>query len=453
MNITYGLEESPRGAVFILASLQWLMFMVANVITVPIVLGHALALSEAQIALFTTRTLFLCGLVSLAQGLWGHRFAIVEGPAGMWWGVFLVLIQMTQEMHGSINDLQVDLELGLMVAGVLYVVLAATGWLQRIQGWFTPAVTGCFLVLLTMQVSRDILDGLLGIGFRGSPEVRPLVAGLSFLLIVFTLLLMVKGRGLWKNMAVLVALVSGWLLYGVIGWLDIPSRAGQSAVALPRVFPWGRPVFHASIVITCGLTVLILLSNLIASIQAFAGAAGEQPTPGRYRRGTLVSGLGTALAGVFGTVGAVPLTAAAGLVSLTGIASRLPFLVAAGALTLMGLFPVLGEYAATLPPPVGYAVLFTVFVQLLGYGLRDIKRLSLDGRDLWVVGLPLVTGVGLLFVPGSAWATLPPVCGYLLGNGLIVGVILVLLLEHGVFRRSGKTTPASTAGGRDASDG
>jgi xanthine/uracil permease len=440
--LAYGLHDTPRGAVLFLASLQWLMFMIANVITVPIVLGHAFGLTSAEIALFTTRTLFVCGLIGLLQALMGHRYAVLEGPAGMWWGVFMVLIQMTQQVGESVGELQSDLEFGLIIAGVLYVLLAVCGWLRHIQYLFTPAVTGSFLILLALQLSKDILAGLLGIGFRHATDVQPAIAVLSLALIVFTLTLMVRGRGLVQNMAVLIGLVAGWLVYGLLGWLEWPNPGAEPVFSLPRLLPWGTPRFHLGIVLTCALTALILLSNLIASIQAFATAIGETAEAERFRGGTLVSGIGAMLAGLFGTVGAVPLTAAAGLVSLTGIASRLPFLIASVVLTVLGFLPVVGEYAATLPTPVGYAVLLTVFVQLLGYGLRDLKKLALDQRDLWVVGLPLLTGVGLLFVPGQAWAKMPALFGYLLGNGLIVGVVLVLLLEHLVFRRKSDTIQA-----------
>ncbi|GMA63298.1 hypothetical protein GCM10025859_37380 [Alicyclobacillus fastidiosus] len=86
--LRYGLHDRPKNATLILSSVQWFVFSLANVITVPIVLGHAFGLSESGIALYTERSFFICGMVGLLQALIGHRYAIIEGPAGMWWGSF-----------------------------------------------------------------------------------------------------------------------------------------------------------------------------------------------------------------------------------------------------------------------------------------------------------------------------------------------------------------------------
>jgi len=428
------LEERPKGTVLLLATLQWFVFSLANMITVPIVLAHAFSLSPSATALYAERTFFVCGLIGLLQALFGHRYPVIEGPAGMWWGVFVVLIGLTQDAGGSLVQLQQGLELGLLVGGMTFVLLAVCRAIGHVTRLFTPIVTGTFLILLSMQLAKSLTFGVLGIGFQGSPRVQPEILLFSVALISFTIFLMVRGRGLVKSLAVLIGLTIGWIAYAIAGLVQIPQTPAP-ILRMPDLLPFGPLRWQPGIIITCVLTALILLSNLIASIQAFAHAAGEQPTPETFSRGTLVTGIGTMLTGAFGVVGAVPLATSSSLVSLTGIAARLPFVIASGAIALVGLFPRVGQWISTLPAPVGYAILFTVFGQLLGFGLRDIKKLELDQRDLFVVSLSLMLGVGILFVPGRAWDALPAILGYLLDNGLIVGVGMVLILEHVVFRR------------------
>lgn len=437
----YRVNENPTGTTFGFASIQWFIFTLANVITVPIVLGHAFGLNSTEIALFTERSFFVCGLIGLMQSLLGHRYPIIEGPAGMWWGVFLVLIQLTHDEGGSMPDLLRELELSLVIAAGVFLILGLFGWLGVIRKLFTPIVTGTFLVLLALQVSKSLVDGVLGIGFRNRTTVSPEIILLSVVLIGITLVLMFKGTGIIQSIAVLIGLVVGWVLYGVLGLVD-PPRNHLPTFELPTFLPFGSPKFHLGVTITCVITAVILLSNLIASIQAFGTAAEESPSNATYNRGSLITGVGTALAGLFGVVGVVPLTAAASLVSLTGIASRLPFIIASAAVGLLGFFPFIGSWVATLPAPVGYAILFTVFGQLLGFGLRDYKKLALDQRDIFIIALAVLTGVGIYFVPGTAWLGLPPVLSYILDNGLIVGIILVLVLEHLIFRKKSNDVKA-----------
>jgi xanthine/uracil permease len=420
----------------ILATIQWLVFMVANIVTVPIVLGNAFEMSPHEIARFTNQTFFVCGIIGILQVGWGHRYPILEGPAGMWWGVVTVLIQMTKDRGGSLPELRQELETGLMIAGAIYMGLAGFGWLDRMRSWFTPAVTGTFLVLLSLQLSRSLVSGMLGIGYTGHSGIIPSIILLSLALVCLTIGLMTKGKGLIKSLAILISLLVGWILYALLGLIQVPFDPSLSVVMLPKWLPWGLPTFHMGVIITSVLTGLILLSNIIASIQAFGSVVHETIRIETFRRGTFVSGIGTVLSGLFGTVGCVPLTVAASFVSLTGIAARLPFLLASLAVSCLGCFPRFGQLVATLPAPVGYAVLFTVFGQLLGFGLLELKKLSFQQRDLFVISLPLMAGVGMYFVPGQVWMGMSPLVGYLFGNGLIVGVLLVLLLEHLVFRQT-----------------
>ncbi|MCL6515457.1 purine/pyrimidine permease [Alicyclobacillus sp.] len=428
----FALAERPGAAVTALAAVQWLMFMLASVVTVPVVLGAQLGLSPAEASAFVDRTFFVSGVITLLQVTVGHRLPIIEGPAGMWWGVWVVLIQITREQGASIDGLLRDLELALCLAALVYLVLAGFGWMARVQRWFTPAVTGTFMTLLALQLAQSLLGGMLGVSATG--RVQPLQAAISVGLVGLSVWLTVRGRGLWRSLSVLVTLGVGWALYGLLGWTN-PGPRTEAWVALPAWFPFGTPSWHSGIVLTGMLTMVILLSNVVSSVQVMVQAARQPVDERGLRRGTLVSGAGTLMAGMFGTVGMVPLSTSASLVALTGVASRLPFLIAAFALTLLGLVPAVGHALSTLPESVGYAALFTVFGQLLGFGLKDFQALALDQRDLFVVTLSVMAGVGVFFIPSQAWAGLPPVLAYLLDNGLIVGVGLVLLLEHVVLKR------------------
>ncbi|GIP33154.1 purine/pyrimidine permease [Paenibacillus sp. J2TS4] len=431
--LLYRLNDRPQGTVLWLSAIQWFIFMLANFVTVPIVLGQTLGLGGEEIALFTSRTLFLCGLIGGLQVLFGHRLPIIEGPAGMWWGVFLVLITMNAQLGGTTETLLAELQMGLIVSSLVFILIALFRLLHRLRALFTPIITGTFLILLAMQVSKSLVEGILGIGYEGSEHVLPKIVLLSLLLISITVGLMMKAKGIIQSMAILIGLGTGWLLFAVLGMVRFPE--GQTPwVALPEIFPFGAPQWNTGVVITCVITSLILLSNLIASIQVFAVSAGEKTTDSMLNKGSFITGVGTLLSGLFGTIAAVPLTAAASLVALTRIASGLPFLIASIGFVVLGLLPKVGQWLSSIPQPVGYAILFTVFGQLLGFGLRDLKQLKLDQRDLFVVGFSLLAGIGLLFVPGHAWEGLPSIVGFLLGNGLIVGVTIAVLLEHVIFR-------------------
>jgi xanthine/uracil permease len=437
LEFQYGLDSRPKGTLFWLSALQWFVFMFASNITVPIVLGHAFGMTVQATALYTGRTLLICGVIAIMQIIFGHRYAILEGPSGLWWSVFLVLIGTTTEVGGSLDRLQQELEFGLIVSGALLAILAAIKVIDKVQHLFTPLVTGTYLILLSLQLSKSLVSGALGIGYMGSKGVNLKVAGLSLVLILVTITLSTKGKGLLKSLTILIGLLLGWVLFAIFGLVQFPIKLAP-LVAVPRVFPFGAPHFQAGIVLTCIITVIVLLSNIIASIQAFGSVMEVPPSKAVYSKGTFASGVGTVLAGATGVVGNVPISGSASFVSLTGVASRLPFLVASFGMVLLGLFPELVQYAATLPAPVGYAVLFAVFVDLFGLGLKALKQGIHDEGDIVSCGLAILTGIGVQFISADKWSALPSTLVYLVNNGLIVGVVLVLLLQHVFFYKRAK---------------
>ncbi|RRJ67141.1 xanthine permease [Paenibacillus oralis] len=434
MNERVRVDERPQGLALGLSTVQWFVFLVANTLTVPVVMGHALGLSPSDITLYTERTFFVCGIIGLLQAFLGHRFPVMEAPAGMWWGVFIVLVQMAKDQGNSMNDLLRQTEMGLMIGALIFIVMGAFGLLGFIRRLFTPIISGTFLILVALQLSKTLVEGVLGIGYRNQPNLSVGVAVLSVIVMALTILLSFKGSGIVKSMSILIGLIAGWVLFAAFGFVDWPSAAPEM-FKLPAIFPFGAPSMNWGITLTCVLTSMILLSNLVASLQAFGLAVDEEITDRKLNRGALVTGVGTAFAGIFGLVGAMPMAISAGFVTVTGIASRLPFILASAAVALLGFFPFLGAWLATIPAPLGYAIMLVAIAQLIGFGLRDYKEVMLDQRNIYVLGLSLLFGVGIFGIPTSAFGGLPPVFVYILDNGLIVGIILALLLEHLLFRR------------------
>ena len=70
----------------VLAGIQWLFFMFANVVVIPISVGSAFHLPPAVITASLERAFIYTGIACILQGVIGHRLPLMEGPAGLWWG-------------------------------------------------------------------------------------------------------------------------------------------------------------------------------------------------------------------------------------------------------------------------------------------------------------------------------------------------------------------------------
>lgn len=70
----------------IFASLQWLFFIFANTVVVSVSIGTAFGLDSAEIAAMLRCSLIFTGVACVLQGMFGHRYPLMEGHSGVMWG-------------------------------------------------------------------------------------------------------------------------------------------------------------------------------------------------------------------------------------------------------------------------------------------------------------------------------------------------------------------------------
>ncbi|MDI6533765.1 purine/pyrimidine permease [Bacillus mycoides] len=413
----------------IMGTLQWFIFLLANSIALPIVVGGLFHLTTEEVFYLMQRTFFVVGISSFLQGWLGHKLPIADGPAGSWVGVFTVLAYATVGQDQLHSTLQI-LELGMMVAGVVLIGLGVTGVIGRILFLFTPLVAGTFLLLLCLQLSGVFLKGMLGITATVS-QIDGFTALIAFGIFLFVVILSNFGKGFVKSYAVLIGLISGWIIFLIAGKVTIPSQVTHF-VQLPHIFAWGIPKWNTGMAVSSFVMVCILVSNTVAAIIAINQATIHKATieQKQLKDGTWVGGISHIISSVFSTVGVVPLPATAGFIRLTNQKYMRLFLFACVLLVGMSLFPSIIRYLASLPSAVASAVLMASFVQLIGIGFHNIKQVPLSERNVTILGVAVLFGCGVMFLPSGALQSLPSVMQYIFGNGLFVGTVVSILLEQ-----------------------
>jgi xanthine/uracil permease len=411
--------------------LQWVVFLLANALSLPVVIGQLYHLSAAEVAGLMQRTFFVIGLTSFLQGWLGHRYPLADGPAGIWLGMFTVMGTMAGAGEAGLSDTLRVLEGAMIMAGVIIIVISAFRFLPKILFLFTPLVTGSFLMLLSLQLSGVFFQGMFGIGQdRDALEGKLLTVSVAVFVLVWVL--SVWGKGWMKNYAVLIGIAAGWAGFAGLGYDAAAPVSFSSFVTLPSVFAWGTPVFDPNMILTVLVIVLLLLSNLIASVSAM-----EQVLSGKNRlesgllsRSGTVNGVATLASSLFSTVGMVPLTVSAGFVSMTGEKRRRPYLAACLGVVAISCIPPVISFFAQLPGPVAYAVLLASFGQMFGIGLKGVLKEALDSRRFQILGITMSAGVGMMFLPSEVFQNFPPVIQSLMSNGLLVGMLICLVLEQ-----------------------
>ncbi len=411
----------------VLAGVQWLFFMFANVVVIPISIGHAFHLSPAVVTASLERAFIYTGIACILQALVGHRLPLMEGPAGLWWGVILSLAASAQSSGQSLRALGGNLEAGIIISGVLIIVLGVLGVGWTLRRLFNPVVTSTFYFLLAAQLTQIFFKGMLGLA--DGPIIQPGIALLSVGLVVLVLILSIWGRGLVSNFALLIGIIIGWVTFLVLfpGHTQGLAPAGSSLFA---IFPWGDLTFNTGVVAAIVLTGLISLSNTYATLEGAEAQFDTSISSKHYARSFVVTGLSSIIAGVLGLVPYAPYTSSLGFLRATRLLDRKSFLIGAALFILLGAVPILGQLFASLPVSVGDAVLFVAYLQLFGTALSTIEGMKFSYKTIYRLATPVLFGLALATIPPTAFNSIPAIMRPLLQSGLVMGILLAMVLEH-----------------------
>lgn len=102
---------------------------------------------------------------------------------------------------------------------------------------------------------------------------------------------------------------------------------------------------------------------------------------------------------------------------------------------LLGVIAPICTFFAAIPPAVGYSAMMIVFAMMLQQGIQEFKKVELANREGFIIGISFMIGGGIMFLSADAFMTLPQMLRYIVSNGLIMGLIVALLMEHVLLRK------------------
>lgn len=421
--------------------IQWMFFLIASSIAAPIAIAHVFGMNPLDASLFMQRTIFVLGIACLLQAFFGHRMPINEGPAGLWWGIYVVYAGMVGVFYAVPEEALQSLQSGMLYSGVLFIVLAATGIITKMKALFTPAVTFTYLLLLILQLSGTFITGMLGIDEAGN-KIDPVIALGSFIVLLITFIAMGNKRPSISKYAILLSIVAGWGIFLLLGKAPAAAKVSDQFIQLPQLFVYGRPVWDSGMFVTSLFITLLLVANMLASVRVMeyllVHSFHIQP-PDRLRQGAYASGAIHFIAGAFSAIGSVPISGSAGFVGTTRMPSIKPFIIGSGLLVFITLFPAVMAVFAALPAPVAYAVTFAIFTRMVSMAFNELDADPEKDRARQAVAFGLMVGVGVMFVPADSLSELPAVIASTLSNGLITGTVLAIIIEqYMIYRVKGK---------------
>ncbi|HME45450.1 MAG TPA: solute carrier family 23 protein [Syntrophorhabdales bacterium] len=424
MRVTYSVDERPPFLELLLLGIQWMAIVIPIVVVIGKVVGEVQPGSPADETLFMQKTAFLIAVTVAGQVLLGHRLPLVAGPAA----VLVVGLAASQGFSRS------AVYTSIMVGGLVLTATAATGLFAHIRKLFTPRVVAVILLLIAFTLAPAIIGLIAGLGPHALSR-----AGFAT---IMTLLMFFGSRylkGVWKSTLILWAFAVGTCACALLFPGSVQVRQSSSVPIFSSFFTHMTAglslepgVLFSFLVCYLGLSI-----NDLGSIESVGELTKTPNLDRRVNRGITVSGMANILAGFLAVVGPVNYSLSPGVIAATGCASRFTLLPTA---LLMGCLAC-SSRAFALIGAVPSVVVGSVFLYLSSYQIAAGLVMAAEEtgtfqiEDGLVMGLPLLLGTIVAFMPAAVVQSFPPLLRPIVGNGFLVGVVAVLVLEHLIFSR------------------
>jgi len=423
--LIYGCNDLPPWPRLLVYGLQWTIVFLPTIIIVSTIASDLFGFSPVEEVLFLQRLLLVTSAVMLVQTLWGHRYALLDGPASALLLSFIVLAP------GGLPDIQG----GMMIGGSIVVLLAAVGWTRYVTPLFTDRVVGVILILVAITLLPYLATLMIGAD-GGRADGKPLTFAISTSVIVAVALFGHWLPGFGKTIPLFLGVLFGTLLTAILGQVDLAGLQEAAWISVPHPVVPGMPHFSLASTLSFLAAYVAVFTNALGSMYGIAEVVGDDELETRVERGILITGVGGILAGFCGVIGTVSYANGPGVVLLTRVATR--FAVTACALFLLAVafLHKLLIVLAAIPGSVVAAAMATGLAVQLGAGISVLTRSgkALTNRDFLIIGIPVVLASVTSILPEEFFRTLPYIAHALLKNGLAVGIVAVLLLEHVLLR-------------------
>ncbi|MHB8067150.1 MAG: purine/pyrimidine permease [Desulfobaccales bacterium] len=417
MKLRFGLDDRPPAGETALYALQWLALSLPFVVIIgTVAAGHHFAEPGLR-TIYLQKATFITGLMLLGQTLFGHRLTLVTGPAT---ALLLGIVGSRATPDGIYT--------AVAVCGMLLALVSAAGLFGVLRRLFTPRVTAAVILLIAFTLTPTIVRLLM----EGSGTAAGRLAFATIFIMALFLahrLLTTASRSLLIAAGMALGTAGFWGIFG------LNVTVGNQAALAPFFTGLSLPVFDAGTILSFFFCFLALSLNEIGSMQAVVPLLRPVGMEGRIRRGMTVTGIVNTAAGLLGVIGPVDYSLSPGVIATSGCGSRFPLVPAAGLLLLVSFSPALLGVAGAIPPTVvGGILVYTLSGQVAAGLTAAFADGTFTFEDGLVIGLPLLAGTVTAFLPAAAVAEFPATLRSVAGNGFVVGVMAVLILDR-IFRR------------------
>ncbi|KAJ9163717.1 hypothetical protein P3X46_023354 [Hevea brasiliensis] len=414
-NVSYCITSPPPWPEAILRGFQHYLVMIWTTVLIPTALVPQMGGGNKEKAQVIQTLLFVAGLNTLLQSLFGTRLPAVIGGSYTFVPTTISII-----LAGRFSDnldpierfkkIMRAIQGALIVASTLQIVLGFSGLWRNVTRFLSPLSAVPLVALVGFGLYELGFPGVAKCVEIGLPELIILVFVSQYMPHVIK-----SGRHLFDRFAVIFSVVIVWIyahLLTVGGAYNGAAPKTQNTcrtdraglidaapwIRFPYPFQWGAPSFDA------GEAFAMMMASFVALVESTGAfivvsryASATPMPPSVLSRGIGWQGVAILLSGLFGTVNGSSVSVEnAGLLALTRVGSRRVVQISAGFMIFFSILGKFGAVFASIPAPI-VAALYCLFFAYVGVGgLSFLQFCNLNSfRTKFILGFSIFLGLSI----------------------------------------------------------
>lgn len=421
LHLAVGVNDPLTPGKALLLGLQHVLAM--DLYIAPIVLAGILSMSVSETAFFIQMTFIAAGIATLVQTGFGIKLPVMQGPSYVPIGALAAIG----------NTMGLPVMFGSLFSGALFVTVL--GWPFKLLGKMVrtiipPLVGGTVIIVVGIALMPVALNGVYHApGDIGNNCIVALSAG-AVLVALMVMGARFHGAGqILRLTSVILSMAVGTAFAAFYGIVDFSPVSEAAWLSLPKFFPFGLPEFDLASSLTLIFIYFVVLVETTGTWFAVGAVTGEELSDRRLNGGAMGEGVGCLVGAIFGGTPVTGYSTNAGIIAVTGVASRWAVMGGGAVLLVLGLMPKLMNVIACIPGVVINGVFAVICVVIAMNGFRVVKGIKLDERNMLVIGLPVLLTLAAVLMPKELVNRLPELLRYLIASGIAVGAISAVILN------------------------
>ncbi|MCO5146356.1 MAG: purine/pyrimidine permease [Aquamicrobium sp.] len=402
-----------------------------DVYIVPFIIASVLAFSVPDSAAFIQSAFLAAGIATLIQSQWVMKLPVVQGPSYVPIGAVLAIAFGAGGGTAGLSAM-----IGALIPGALIVVLlGVTGVFHKLVARMVPPLVGGTIIIVVGVALMPVAlrESVFAVHGSGTVGQNILLAAVSAALLVGTMIagLTMGAKGTWLRLSsVVIALVGGCIVAAFMGRFSLQTVLDAGWFTMPRIaFVNFEVTFSVSAILTMIVVYMVVLAETTGTWFAVGAVINKPLSDAQLDRGATGEGLGCLASALLCSTPVTGYSSNAGIIAITGIASRVAFAAAGILLVVFGLFGKLSAAIASIPAPVIGGVFGVLCAVIAMNGLRVVRTAPLTERNMFVIGLPILMALFATMVPQDYVETLPDLVRYLIGSSIAFGALWAIVLN------------------------